>query len=167
MNTTKTFLQEMEREAAKTRKMLALLPEDKYNWQPHPKSMHLQQLATHLAELNGWITMILNTTELDFAAAPYEPTVLKNNRELLQFFEKNLTEGKTALENTDDAYIRETWTLRAADTVFGTHPKPDFIRHTLNQIVHHRAQLGVYLRLLDIPLPSTMGGSADDDTFQL
>src|SRR5438309_9274970 len=92
-----SLVKEMEHEAKTTRKMLERIPEDKYDWQPHPKSMTIRRLATHIAELPSWVSMTLTTDELDFAGNPYEPTVINKNEELLQLFEKSLQEGKKEL----------------------------------------------------------------------
>ena len=94
MNLIPIFLKEMEQEAQTTRKMLQRVPTDKFQWRPHPKSMTMQQLATHIAELPTWVTMVLNTSELDFAKNEYKSAVINNTEELLEYFEKNLKEGK-------------------------------------------------------------------------
>jgi hypothetical protein len=87
---TESFLKELEREAITTRKMLKLVPDDKHSWKPHEKSMTLQQLAAHVAEIPGWVGMVLNTAELDFAQNEYKPTIVSNNAELMSFFESKL-----------------------------------------------------------------------------
>ena len=145
--------------------MLSRIPEDKYQWQPHPKSMTIQRLATHIAELPAWVQMALNTTELDFANNPYKQEVITNNKQLLEYFEKSLASGKTALENATDADLLPNWTLRNGDTILSVSTKGEVIRMAYCQIVHHRAQLGVYLRLLDVPIPGSYGPSADETGF--
>ncbi len=162
---TEMLLKEMEQEARTTRKMLERVPEDKYDWRPHPKSMTMMQLTTHIAELPAWVSMILHTDELDFATAPYQPTVIAHNGELLAQFEGSLESGKGALTGATDEDLLPTWTLRNGDEIYRAMPKGEFIRFTFSQIVHHRAQLGVYLRLLDIPIPGSYGPSADDPGF--
>ncbi|SDM60718.1 Uncharacterized damage-inducible protein DinB (forms a four-helix bundle) [Catalinimonas alkaloidigena] len=159
------LLDEMDREAQTTRKMLDRVPDDKYDWQPHPKSMTVRQLATHIAELPGWVSLVLNTPELDFAASPYTPMPIRNHRELLDYFERSLAEGREQLAEANEARLSENWILREGDQVYSSSSKSDFIRTTYSQIVHHRAQLGVYLRLLDIPIPGSYGPSADDPSF--
>ncbi|WP_207425582.1 DinB family protein [Pedobacter sp. SYSU D00535] len=158
------LLKELEQEALTTRKMLGRLPEDKYNWQPHPKSMKLIQLATHVAELPSWVGMVLNTTELDFATSPYTPVPIANNQELLSYFEKSLSEGIEELKKASEAPLDDEWILREGDVVYSKTSKYDMIRMTLSQIIHHRAQLGVYLRLLNVPIPGSYGPSADDES---
>ena len=162
MTFTQSFLKELEREAITTRKMLKIVPDDKYSWKPHEKSMSLQQLATHVAELPGWINFVLNTDEMDFAKTEYVPTVVKNNKELVDFFEGKLEDGKKQLANATDKQLEDMWTIRSGEQIFDTAPKEKMIRDTFCQIVHHRAQLGVYLRLLNVPIPGSYGPSADE-----
>jgi uncharacterized damage-inducible protein DinB len=156
------FLKELDQEAASTRKMLAIIPDDKFNWQPHPKSMTIRTLATHIAELPSWITIALTTDELDFGANNYETEKVESTAEILALFEKTLEEGKTHLLEATEDQLLEIWTLRNGDTIYSSTPKSETIRHAYSQIVHHRAQLGVFLRLLDIPIPGCYGPSADE-----
>jgi uncharacterized damage-inducible protein DinB len=165
MNRLQLFLDELQREATPTRKMLSAVPDDKYDWKPHPKSMTIRQLAGHIAELPGWIDMTLNTNELDFAANPYASPDIKDTAGLLAYFEKNLESGKKNLLAAKDENLDEPWTLRNGEQVYSTEPKADVIRMSISQIIHHRAQLGVFLRLLDVPIPGTYGPSADDESF--
>ncbi len=159
------FQKELEREAITTRKMLALVPAEKFDWKPHPKSMVMMNLATHIAELPSWVSMVLNTDELDFAANEYKPTIVKDNAELLQLFEKSLEDGHTQLVNDKEDILDKIWTLRTGEHILSRETKAEVIRMALSQIIHHRAQLGVYLRLLDIPIPGSYGPSADDTDF--
>jgi uncharacterized damage-inducible protein DinB len=156
------FLKELEQEAQTTRKFLSIVPNDKFDWQPHPKSMTFRQLATHIAELPGWIPMAITTSELDFAQNPYNPEVLNNTTELLENFEKNMDIARKGLEQTNEDVLAEPWTLRNGDAIIMTYTKAEVVRVALNQTTHHRAQLGVYLRLLNIPIPGSYGPSADD-----
>ncbi|HVI48458.1 MAG TPA: DinB family protein [Chitinophaga sp.] len=158
-----SLLKEMEKEAVTTRKMLERVPEDKYNWKPHQKSMTILRLATHIAELPGWVTLTLTTPELDFAKYDYKPEPLNDNKELLAYFERSLADGRQHLEQANEAQLEENWTLRDGDAIFQTTSRAEMIRITYSQIVHHRAQLGVYLRLLDIPIPGSYGPSADEN----
>jgi uncharacterized damage-inducible protein DinB len=153
---------ELEREAVTTRKMLALVLAEKFDWKPHPKSMVMMNLATHIAELPTWVSMVLNTDELDFAANEYKPTIVKDNAELMELFEKSLADGLSLLDDSKENLLAKTWTLRMGEQILTTGSKADMIRHALSQIIHHRAQLGVYLRLLDIPIPGSYGPSADE-----
>lgn len=165
MMLTEMFLTEMNREAVTTRKFMAAVPTDNLDWQPHPKSMTMRVLATHIAELPTWVTLALTTDELDFAASPYAPTIVNSTAELQELFEKSLADGRSHLLPENEGKLNEPWTLRSGDTVFSTTTKAETIRHAFNQIVHHRAQLGVYFRLLGIPVPATYGPSADDPGF--
>jgi uncharacterized damage-inducible protein DinB len=165
MSQINRFQKELERESAITRKMLSIVPNDKYNWQPHPKSMTIRSLATHIAELPSWIDMVLNTTELDFAVAPYTPADVNDTKSLVDYFEKNLETGRKALTAGKEECLQDIWTLRNGEQIYSAEPKEEVIRMTLNQITHHRAQLGVFLRLLDVPIPGSYGPSADDPGF--
>lgn len=153
---------EMDQEAITTRKMLARIPSDKYGWKPHEKSMSIEKLANHIAELPAWVGLTLNTSELDFASNPYTPTTFSNSKELLTFFEQNLDEARQELAKGTAEQLEENWILREGDQIFSSSSKLDVLRMTFCQIVHHRAQLGVYLRLLDVPIPGSYGPSADD-----
>lgn len=165
INIIQQLLKEMEQEAKTTRKMLSIVPDDKYDWKPHKKSMSIQQLTSHIAELPGWISMALTTDELDFAKNPYTPEPVTKTSDLLHFFEKTLADGKAHLEKAKEADLLPNWTLRNGDEIYSVSSKAEVIRMAFSQIVHHRAQLGVFLRLLDVPIPSSYGPSADDQSF--
>ena len=156
---------ELENEAITTRKMLALVPAAKFDWKPHPKSMVMMNLATHIAELPTWISMVLTTDELDFAANEYKPTIVKDNAELMELFEKSLNEARAQLAVGIEDSLGNEWILRMGEQILSKGSKYDMIRHALSQVIHHRAQLGVYLRLLDIPIPGSYGPSADEPSF--
>jgi uncharacterized damage-inducible protein DinB len=156
------LLKEMELEAHTTRKMLAKVPEDRLDWQPHPKSMTIKSLAAHIAELPSWVSLVLTTSELDFEKTPYTPYPIQNTAELLSYFEKNYEMGKNELSKAKDADLNPDWILRSGETIISKTSKGEMLRHTYSQIVHHRAQLGVFLRLLDVPIPGSYGPSADE-----
>lgn len=156
---------EMEQEAKTTRKMLSRVPAEKFGWQPHPKSMTLKKLAVHLAELPGWVAMALTTDGLDFEQNPYMPADVKSTGQLMDYFEESLLTGRQALATADIGSFGDEWVLRTGNHVHSRDTKYDVIRMALSQIIHHRAQLGVYLRLLDIPIPGSYGPSADDTAF--
>jgi uncharacterized damage-inducible protein DinB len=159
------LLKELAQEAETTRKMLALVPMDKTEWAPHQKSMKMGALAIHIAELPSWVTLGLTTAELDFAAAPYEPTTINSNADLLALFEKSYESGKMSLANAKEADLNGRWLLRTGEKIHADMSKYEIIRVAYSQTTHHRAQLGVYLRLLDIPIPGSYGPSADDMNF--
>jgi uncharacterized damage-inducible protein DinB len=159
------LLKEMEEEATSTRKMLALVPDDKHEWRPHERSMKMGPLATHLAELPSWVSMALHTEGLDFAGAPYEPTVATDNAALVALLDKSYQSGREALAAATEEALLGRWVLRTGDKIHGDYTKYETIRHAFAQTSHHRAQLGVYLRLLQIPIPGVYGPSADDMNF--
>lgn len=165
MNIIDILLKEMEQEAQTTRKMLSLVPMDKPDWKPHVKSMPLKTLAIHIAELPSWVAMALTTDELDFASSPYEQVPVAGTDDLLKHFESCLRQGKKELAETSEEVMQQTWTLRNGEEIYSRSSKLEVIRMAFCQVVHHRAQLGVYLRLLDIPIPGSYGPSADQETF--
>lgn len=165
MNIIKILQTEMENEAATTRKMLSRIPNDAYDFKPHEKSMALRNLAAHIAELPTWVAMVLTTTELDFATSPYTPHQYTSTQELLQYFEQCLEQGKQQLAQATEEDLLKIWTLRTGDMIHVSAPVLDHIRMSYCQIVHHRAQLGVYLRLLNVPIPGSYGPSADEQTM--
>ncbi len=156
------FKNELEMEAVGTRKMLALVPADKMDWAPHEKSMKMKALATHIADLPQWISMGLTTDELDFEKAPYNPKDCNNGQELVDYFNANVADAIKDLEAAKEEILMEDWTLRSGEVIYAKHSKLVTIRHAYSQMTHHRAQLGVYLRLLHIPIPGVYGPSADD-----
>jgi uncharacterized damage-inducible protein DinB len=158
----KIFLNELEQEAISTRKMLEIVPNEKYDWQPHPKSMTIRALATHIAEIPGWIEHGINNDGLDFAKMPYKPKVINNTKELLEMYEEAVTKGKSVLTEANENKLNGRWVMRNGDIVLMDLSKAEVIRHSLSQFIHHRAQLGVFLRLLNIPIPGVYGPSADE-----
>ena len=163
MNTIVSFFEnQVKSEAEITRKFLNIVPEDRYDWKPHPKSMSVRQLAIHIAELPGWVPMGIKTDVLDFAAESYKPSPVKNNRDLLAVFEENQKQALDSLSKTTDEFLQNNWTMRNGDQIYFTITKQEVIRMAMSQTIHHRAQLGVFLRLLDIPIPGSYGPSADE-----
>jgi uncharacterized damage-inducible protein DinB len=162
MDIIKSLSKEMETEAETTRKMLSRIPDDKYDWQPHAKSMTIRRLATHIADIGSWVDLAINKDVLDFATEPNREPVINNTTDLLKFFEESYAKGKAALDNTNEAVLDEPWTMRNGDQVYFTATKGEVVRMAFSQITHHRAQLGVYLRLLNVPIPGSYGPSADE-----
>jgi uncharacterized damage-inducible protein DinB len=163
MNTITAFFEkQLKDEAEITRKMLKIIPEDKYDWKPHPKSMTVRRLAAHLAELPGWVPMAIDTDVLDFSANDYKATPFKDNIDLLSIFEENQKKAEVALTKTTDEFLQNIWTMKDGDQVFMSATKEYVIRMALSQTIHHRAQMGVFLRLLNIPIPGSYGPSADE-----
>jgi uncharacterized damage-inducible protein DinB len=165
MSTIDPLLKELEQEAQTTRKMLERVPTEYFNWQPHKKSMTIQRLATHIAELPGWVTMAVTTDGLDFAHNPYQQEEVGNTAELLDYFERSLADGRSHLQAAKEETLAENWTLRNGEEIYSVATKGEIIRMAYCQMVHHRAQLGVFLRLLDIPIPGSYGPSADEHEF--
>lgn len=165
MSHVDALMKEMQQEAQTTRKMLERIPNDKLDWQPHPKSMTMRSLATHIAELPAWVQLAVHTDELDFETSPYQPATVNSTADLLALHEKSLAEGLASLETVTEDQLQPTWTLRSGDTILSQTTKGEMIRMSFSQIVHHRAQLGVNLRLLDIPIPGSYGPSADEPMF--
>jgi len=159
------LLKELEQEAQITHKMLERVPDDKFDWKPHPKSMSIRHLATHLAEISAWPAFGLQTSELDFATMDYKPTEVHSTKDLLDLLDKSVASAKAALEKASDEDLLPTWTMRSGETIHAVYTKYEMIRHSIAQTIHHRAQLGVYLRLLNIPIPGSYGPSADDHNF--
>ncbi len=162
MSLIKIFLNELEQEAISTRKMLEIVPNDKYDWQPHPKSMTIRALATHVAEIPGWIEHGIKNEGLDFAVMPYNPKVINNTKDLLAYYDECVVKGKSVLVDANESKLNGRWVMRNGDVVLMDLSKAEVIRHSLSQLIHHRAQLGVFLRLLDIPIPGMYGPSADE-----
>ena len=165
MTFTQNFLKELEREAITTRKMLDRVPDDQFNWKPHQKSMSVLELATHIAEIPGWIPMVLNTSEMDFANNDYKRPTINNHHDLMNYFTQSMEAGKAALLSAKDEQLNDTWTMRSGEKIFSSELKLDVLRGVFSQVIHHRAQLGVYLRILNIPIPGSYGPSADDAEF--
>lgn len=160
---SQSLIPELQQEAASTRKMLERVPFDQVAWRPHQKSMTFGQLAAHVAELAAWITMTLNTTELDWQTFDYKPFEPRSAEELLGFFDSNVAEATSALQQASDEALMAPWTMRKGEQVYFTMPRIAVIRtFAMNHTIHHRAQLSVYLRLQDVPVPGMYGPTADE-----
>ena len=157
------LLAELKHESANTRKMLERVPSDNLGWKPHEKSFSIGYLASHIANLPTWMGLTLLQDELDFGKTPFKTPQGTTTAEILEKFENNLAEAIKVLEGTNDDVLNSSWTMRNGDHIFFTMPKKVCLRNFLfNHIVHHRGQLSVYLRLLDIPVPGMYGPSADE-----
>jgi uncharacterized damage-inducible protein DinB len=156
-------LSEFDREAGVTRRVLARVPDDRLTWGPHPRSMTLGRLATHVASLPGWLPQILNEAAFDLSALPAAPTVDDSLAAILARFDTGVAEARRALRDSTDARLAETWTLRKDGEVVLTLPRIVALRtEGLYHLTHHRGQLTVYLRLLDIAIPPIYGPTADE-----
>ncbi|HXV15623.1 MAG TPA: DinB family protein [Gemmatimonadaceae bacterium] len=160
MTIAETLLPEFDQEMKTTRRLLERVPTDKGTWKPHQKSFSIGHLAQLLSWMPGWITMTLTSDSLDLAGAAgysYETT-----EKLLADFDKNVKEARAAIAASSDADFQKPWSLKRGDQVFMTMPRGVVTRQHISHIVHHRGQMSVYLRLLDIPVPSIYGPTADE-----
>ena len=153
---------EAQRELALTRRLLERVPTDKFDWQPHPKSMKLGTLASHIANLVSFFHRSLEGPETDMATTPPPPSPTETD-EVLRRFDLNGENLRQALADVDDATFWDMWHMRRGDVSIMKLPRIMVARVlVLNHLIHHRGQLSVYLRLLDIPVPAIYGGSADE-----
>ena len=156
------MLPEFDAEVANTRRMFAAIPDDKLDFRPHERSWPLLQLATHVANLPSWIGLTLATDELDLSAGFDQPNP-KSMTDVVSILDTTVEEARAALESATAEEMTATWTLRTGDEVHFQMPKGVVLRSfVFNHIVHHRAQMSVYLRLLDLPVPGMYGPSADE-----
>jgi|SRR5581483_1394244 uncharacterized damage-inducible protein DinB len=166
MKLTELFLAQLEREAEGTRDALGRVPEGRNNWKPHEKSMPLGYLAALVARIPGWIAMTLETDELALGSesgSKFTPTVLDTRAELLQSLEESVAEARRALQKTTEEHLLKPWRLIAGGQVVSEDPR--YIALTdgvFSHLAHHRGQLTVYLRLIQVPVPALYGPSADE-----
>jgi uncharacterized damage-inducible protein DinB len=164
MTIAELLLPEVDQELATTRRVLERVPDDMFAWKPHDKSFSMGDLASHIVNTIKWTDMTMNQTEFDLATvSPGQMNqAAKDRAELLAWFDTNAASARQALAKSDTDYF-VPWTLKKGDTVFFTMPRYSCVRSfCLNHIVHHRAQLGVYLRLNNIAVPGSYGPSADE-----
>ena len=154
---------DLEHELATTRRLLERVPGDKLDWKPHEKSFSLGQLAQHVAQLSFWITHTLAVDFFDVAAPMPRAEPATSTQELLDIFDQKRAEMLQALDAADDALLMRPWQMRNGEQVLQTMPTAAVIRGVgINHLIHHRGQLSVYLRLLDVPLPMMYGPTADE-----
>ena len=155
-----TLLPEFDIEMATTRRLLERVPGEKATWRPHAKSFPLGHLAQLVARMPGWLTNAVRETDLNLTGATgysYEKT-----ETLLAEFDRNVREARAAITQASDADFAVTWSLKMGDRILFSMPRAGVVRQTINHLVHHRGQLSVYLRLLDVPIPSIYGPTADE-----
>lgn len=160
MSTQAIPLKEFDQEMASTRRLLERVPSEKGQWKPHEKSFALGHLAQLVSWMPGWITLTLRQPDLDLASGPrytFEPT-----EKLVEGFDRNVAEARSALAAVTGGALDEPWSLRMGDRVLMTMPRGEVVRQHLGHLSHHRGQLTVYLRLLDVPIPSIYGPTADE-----
>jgi uncharacterized damage-inducible protein DinB len=166
MTIGQSMLPEFDQEMQGTRKVLERCPDEKWNWKPHDKSGTLGWLAGHVATMVSWLPYTIQTEELDYAPVggpSFQPPKIDNRKELLAEFDKNVAEARAALAGVSDAEMMKNWRLLAGGQEIFSMPRIAAIRGmVLNHHIHHRAQLTVYFRLLNVAVPGLYGPSADE-----
>lgn len=163
MKLSELLLKEIQQEAASTRRILQSVPDEHIGWKPHEKSMTLGRLASHVAELPQFINRALEADSYDMATRTGGPIVCESTNALLQFFEERMATAVAVLQDKEDDFLMQTWTFKRGEMILGQSSRYEAIRSwMMNHQIHHRGQLTVYLRLLDIPVPGIYGPSADD-----
>jgi uncharacterized damage-inducible protein DinB len=163
MTIAQQMLEELQQEGIVTRKILSLVPAEKNDWKPHEKSMALGALARHIADIYGWAKETVELDELNFAMGDFTPVQINSNEELLAHFDKCISVSGAILKTATDEEMAKPWSMKNGEVTYFTMPKAQVMRTwVLNHCVHHRAQLGVYLRLMGIAIPGTYGPSADE-----
>lgn len=166
MSISQTLLPEYDQEMANTRKLLACVPDGKWDYKPHEKSMPLGRLAGHIAELPNWALHTIQVKVLDLTPASgpgFKPFIAASRQELLETFDKNVAEARSAIERATDEHLAEIWSLVYQGHTVMSMPRAAVLRSVvMNHLIHHRAQLGVYLRMNDVAIPGMYGPSADE-----
>ena len=169
MKLTELFLAELDREVERSRRTLKEVPEGKYDWKPHDRSMIFGYLAEMVATIPTWVAMEITQNELDVAPASgpaMKPARNETSDALVKALDKAAADARSALKGTSDAYLMTTWKLLARGKVVLENPRHVMIRDTINHWAHHRGQMTVYLRLMGAKVPALYGPSADDNRFQ-
>lgn len=162
MTLAETYTNQLKHVAAANKRMLERIPADKLDWKPHTKSMSLGRLGMHIAELPIWVNRLLEADHFDFFATPYKPNVPDSLEQILQEYETRLAAATDVLSHATDEQLQQHWQLRKGETVLFDLPRTSVLRNEQQHMVHHRGQLSVYLRLLDVPVPGIFGPSADE-----
>ncbi|MGA9995726.1 MAG: DinB family protein [Pyrinomonadaceae bacterium] len=169
MRLSETMLSEFDQEMSNTRRTLERVPEDRFDWKPHEKSTTMGGLASHLANLPSWAIHAVEKDALDIAPVgepPFKTPQANSREELLEAFDKNVAAARAAIEGASNEHLLENWSLLSGGNTVMTMPRIVVLRgFVMNHNIHHRAQLGVYLRLNDIPVPSIYGPSADEGSM--
>ena len=163
MSLAANLLGEFDHEMAGTRRVLERVPLERFDWTPHARSFSLGKLANHLVNLLRWGAVTMTAVEFDLAGEGFPRQVSRTREELLAAFDAQLTETRAAIADAKDDAMLAPWTLRQGDKILFTLPRFGVLRNMVfNHNVHHRGQMTVYLRLLDIPIPGLYGPSADE-----
>ena len=158
-----SFIAELIHESSLTKKILERVPLDKKDWKPHEKSMSIGRLATHIAEIPRWISTILSADEFDFATSAFKPVVASSQDELIKIYTEHMDAAMLHLSGADDEAFKKRWTIKRGEQVMMTPVKEVAIRGwAYSHLYHHRGQLTVFLRLLDVPVPGMYGPTADE-----
>lgn len=167
MSLSQPVLAEFLQEAATTRRALERVRDDCLDWRPHEKSWTMRELASHLAEMPTWLEGILNTPGMNTEDTfDWQPFKAENRQELLDKFDKSVSDAERMLSQAADEALKQTWSFKAGDKTIFEAPRVGVVKTMLiNHAVHHRGQLTVYLRLNDIPVPSIYGPSADEQGY--
>jgi uncharacterized damage-inducible protein DinB len=166
MNLTDQLLDEIDREAARTKRALEQVPAGRDDWKPHDKSMALGRLAGMIATMPAWVVFIVKQDELDLTPPGGGNWQLPGQSELVAAHDKSVADARAALQSVDDQLLLTTnWRLRAGGQIVSETPRHVALRDMLNHLAHHRGQLTVYLRLLGATVPAIYGPSADDQRF--
>jgi uncharacterized damage-inducible protein DinB len=160
MNRRDELLEEFDQEMATTRRVLERVPDAKGSWKPHPRSFSLEHLAQLVSWMPGWVGQTLRETSLDLGGGPGYSS--EKTEALLRGFDENVAASRAAIEAVSDDDWQVTWTLRHGDREVFSAPRYKVVRMHMSHLAHHRAQLGVYLRLLDVPVPAMYGPTADE-----
>jgi uncharacterized damage-inducible protein DinB len=163
MKISDTLLAEFDHEVSTTRKVLDRVPENRWDWTPHEKSMNLGRLACHVAEMPMFATAIAQSDTMDFAKGDYKMVEAANRQQLLDAFDKNTGEARAAIAGLSNEEFMKSWSLQNDGKTLLSMPKAAVLRSfMMNHLIHHRGQLSVYLRLTNTPVPSIYGPSADE-----
>lgn len=164
MSLSEALLPEFDQEMGNTRKTLERVPVEKFGWKPHEKSMTMGQLAIHVATIPGWGVVAIAQDSFD-VAQPHQPPVVTTREELLTLFDKGVAEARASIASAKDEQFFKPWSLLSGGKTIFTLPRTAVLRSmVMNHLIHHRAQLGVYLRLNNVPVPAIYGPSADEGT---
>lgn len=157
------MIKEIEHEATLTKKMLERIPIDKFNWKPHDKSREIGALAIHVAQLPAWASRALTSSEFDILTMKREVPEIKTAEDLVKILDDSVSKAVEDLQKANDEDMMATWTFKRGEHVVFALPRAAVIRSmAMNHLIHHRGQLSVYLRLLNIPVPGMYGPSADE-----
>lgn len=160
MNIEESPIPEFEQEMATTRRLLERVPDDRGDWKPHPRSFSMAHLAQLVSRMPGWLVNITRETSLDLAGGAHYSN--ERTTTLLSGFDRSVDEARAALTAAAPSDLEVKWSLTMGDRVLMSLPRREVLRQTLNHLIHHRGQLSVYLRLVEVPVPSIYGPTADE-----